>query len=259
MSASHFFSPLGIAASLTVAMLALLLAPLDADAQGRDGPSFDCRKASTDTEFLICDSRNLSRLDSEMAELFYFVLDEARGRRARLIRRQQADWLAMRDSCGASRRCVRQAYNERIGELSVMADDAGGGHGPVVGNPPARPRPTPGGRTTVWDHNGSEMRWASSGRNRVITYLNPRRGLSLRPGVVLFEGERVGDRMTGIAYTFRRGCRPAPYQVEGRIRSETNVTLRGAAPVRARGSCRVVNYTTRGSNAVLRFRYLYSE
>ena len=231
---------------------AAIFAPGDASAQRRDGPSFNCRNAGTPTEYAICDSRELSRLDREMANLYFSVRDAAGPRRRRLIENDQANWLAERDGCYDDTRCLRAAYGGRIGELSVMADDYGGGHGPVPGRPPR------GGRETVWDHNGSEMLWSSRGPDRVITYLDPRRGLSARPGDVLFEGRRDGNRLTGTAYAFRRGCPPAGYHVEGIIRSETNVTLRGAAPVRARGGCQVVGYDPRSSNATLRFRYLQS-
>ncbi len=110
---------------------------------------------------------------------------------------------------------------------------------------------------TVWDHNGSEMLWQANGDTRVISYLNPRSGLPVAPGTVLFEGERDGDVMQGYARIFRDGCEPALYWVSGIVASETHVVLRGAAPVRAEGnSCEVVGYDPRSGNSILVFDYL---
>jgi len=108
--------------------------------------------------------------------------------------------------------------------------------------------------TSIWNHNGSEMLLQSSGSSRIITYHNPRRGISARPGQLLFEGRRVGNRYSGTAYTFRSGCRPAPYRVSGRLTSETRIVLTGAAPKRS--GCRVIGYTRNSGNSRLVFSYI---
>lgn len=239
----------------------LLLAATAAEAQPRGGPSFNCRNAGTPTEYLICDNPELARLDRRMADLYYDL--RARTPRSSRLKREQADWLAERDACRGNYGCVRSTYNARIGELSARLDGPGGGFPPAHGRPRPVP-PAPGGPSagqSVWDHNGSRMLWTSRGPERVVTYLEPRPGLGragIGDGTVLFEGRRIGDRLSGTAYTFGRGCPPAGYHVEGRVRSETNVVLRGAAPVRQRHGCRVVGYDPRSSNATLRFRYLHS-
>ena len=108
--------------------------------------------------------------------------------------------------------------------------------------------------SSLWNHNGSQMLLQSSGNSRIITYHNPRPGISARPGQVLFEGRRVGNTYRGTAYTFRSGCRPAPYKVSGRLRSETRIVLRGAAPKRS--GCRVIGYTKNSGNSRLVFSYI---
>ena len=111
---------------------------------------------------------------------------------------------------------------------------------------------------SLWSHNGSTMRWHSSGQYRRISYYNPRPGLPVSPGTVLFEGQRVGNTMFGTAYVFKRGCPPAPYEVSGNINpaNQTHVVLFGAAPIRQRGGCRVVGYTNNSRNARLEFNYI---
>jgi hypothetical protein len=108
---------------------------------------------------------------------------------------------------------------------------------------------------SVWNHNGSQMLLQSNGNQRIITYLHPRRGISAQPGQVLFRGQRNGQYYSGTAYTFRRGCNPAPYHVSGRLSSEHRIVLRGAAPKRK--GCRIVGYSKRSGSAKLVFSYLH--
>lgn len=59
-----------------------------------DPPSFDCAKASTPVERLICQDVELSSLDSQMANSYRMVLKDASAERKEIIRRQQAEWFA---------------------------------------------------------------------------------------------------------------------------------------------------------------------
>jgi uncharacterized protein len=57
-------------------------------------PSFDCAKASTAVERLICHDPGLSFLDSQMANSYQTVLRGASEERKEIITRQQAGWFA---------------------------------------------------------------------------------------------------------------------------------------------------------------------
>ncbi len=59
-----------------------------------DPPSFDCAKAATPVERLICKDGELSFLDSQMANSYQMVLKEASAEHKEIIRRQQAEWFA---------------------------------------------------------------------------------------------------------------------------------------------------------------------
>lgn len=59
-----------------------------------DPPSFDCAKAATPVERLICRDVELSFLDSQMANSYQMVLKGGAAERKEIIRRQQAEWFA---------------------------------------------------------------------------------------------------------------------------------------------------------------------
>lgn len=109
---------------------------------------------------------------------------------------------------------------------------------------------------TAW-HNGSKMVVSIDGSYVEIRYERPKSSLrkhGVRSGTILFSGELRGRSMEGEAKVFRRGCEPEAYWVSGRYRSGmSRFTLRGEAPKRESGGCDVVDYTSSGSNARLRF------
>lgn len=114
------------------------------------------------------------------------------------------------------------------------------------------------GNGVYWTHNGSWMTITKSGPNLYISYDEPRSGLSVGRGTTLFQGSISGNAISGTAYTFKRGCAPAPYSVSGRLRrsggSVGSIVLSGAAPVR-KGGCGVQGYSNNSSNARLVFNY----
>jgi uncharacterized protein YecT (DUF1311 family) len=79
------------------------------------GPSFDCAKASSKVERLICGSPRLAKLDAEVTAAY----KQARANNPE-IRKSQLQWLAVRNGC-ADESCLIGAYEQRLTEL-------GGGH-----------------------------------------------------------------------------------------------------------------------------------
>lgn len=97
-------------------------------------PSFDCNKASSTTEKLICDDSALSNLDQSLADAFQGLRQQRTGTsRDRLVADQRA-WLADRDrrcgipASGAEPKlaqrwdwapCLADRYRERLTQLGV--------------------------------------------------------------------------------------------------------------------------------------------
>ena len=90
---------------------------------------------------------------------------------------------------------------------------------------------------SCWTHNGSLMRLIAQGASRRLVYEQPRAGIEAaggRPGVVLFEGARTGDRYEGTARIFNEascpGSPPLVYRVSG-FAGDREIVLTGARNV----------------------------
>jgi hypothetical protein len=107
-----------------------------------------------------------------------------------------------------------------------------------------------------YSHNGSIVRasFYKDGDVR-IEYDEVRKGLpnSLR-GEVLFRGtsNRQGN-IVGTAYTFKGGCEPAPYAVQGKVGRGGKLVLAGDAPIRDANSCNVTGFSAQSRSARLTF------
>lgn len=75
-------------------------------------PSFDCRKATTAVEKLICSNPELSKLDVSLAETYKEAVSKDRS-----IRDDQRAWNAEKNKC-ADLDCLKSAYEDRISELT---------------------------------------------------------------------------------------------------------------------------------------------
>lgn len=77
--------------------------------------SFDCAKAGTKVEHIICDTSEISRLDDELAVSYQAVLEEKT--QARTVMQMQKQWLKRRNAC-ADAICVKNAYQARLKSLA---------------------------------------------------------------------------------------------------------------------------------------------
>ncbi|MCX8227135.1 MAG: peptidoglycan-binding protein, partial [Sulfitobacter sp.] len=75
-------------------------------------PSFDCARASTPTESAICSSSTLADLDRAMARAYRDAL--ATGKSPSGTKRDQRDWIARRNACGASQVCLETTMRQRM-------------------------------------------------------------------------------------------------------------------------------------------------
>ncbi|MBU1175863.1 MAG: hypothetical protein KKH72_10725 [Alphaproteobacteria bacterium] len=122
---------------------------------------------------------------------------------------------------------------------------------PVVANP----------QVVGMDHNGSSM-WFDNLQG-TIYYVTPKSSMqaTVSNGTVLFRGApwemQPGAPLSGTAYTFRKGCQPAPYAVTGLVEAD-RIVLRGNSPIREKGGCAILGYTSDSPNAVLVFTLAYA-
>lgn len=86
------------------------------------GASFDCHKASTRAEKMICSNANLSRADERLAKSFKEALAASTDKQA--VRREQREWLSsQRDVCPTAK-CMLDAYLVRIAQLDKISGRA---------------------------------------------------------------------------------------------------------------------------------------
>jgi len=87
------------------------------------GASFDCRKASNDIEFMICDDDELSKLDEELAAAYR----DAKNRRdIAELKGEQKYWMNnVRANCSTVS-CLISTYRQRIDELYSYSERSNG-------------------------------------------------------------------------------------------------------------------------------------
>jgi uncharacterized protein YecT (DUF1311 family) len=106
--------------------LLVLALPFAFPALAEEGPSFDCAKAESDAETLVCEDVDLAALDRLVADRYAAALAVAEGLDAGAqqavddLRAYQRGWITGRDDCWKAedlRACVEAAYLRREGEL----------------------------------------------------------------------------------------------------------------------------------------------
>jgi uncharacterized protein len=79
-----------------------------------DGPAFNCAKASSKVEKMICADPALSSADSENADLYREVLQASEN--TNQVKQEQRQWLKARNVCQTVD-CIGDAYNTRYNQL----------------------------------------------------------------------------------------------------------------------------------------------
>ena len=83
------------------------------------GPSFDCAKSATRTEYALCDSKDLWAMDQAMASLYFFFRENMTSDLSRNFLNSQRRWLKSRNMCGSNKRCLEEKYHIRLSEFGV--------------------------------------------------------------------------------------------------------------------------------------------
>ena len=99
--------------------LVLIVALLAFGADRAAAQSFDCAKAQTRIEKMVCADRSLADLDEYLGR-YYFAARDVNQAAASCLQADQAAWLTTtRDAC-ADAACVKAAYLDRLGELDAL-------------------------------------------------------------------------------------------------------------------------------------------
>jgi uncharacterized protein YecT (DUF1311 family) len=85
------------------------------------GASFDCAKAKTEVEKLICTNGLLDSLDNQMHNLYTYVMKTVGESERARIRAEQREWLKRRDTCKGED-CLVESYKERMKALEREVD-----------------------------------------------------------------------------------------------------------------------------------------
>jgi uncharacterized protein len=88
--------------------------------------SFDCAKASTDVERMICASGDLSALDETLAGYYRAAQDTLPGAKS-CMQSDQRTWLAQTRNRCRDEACLKEAYLDRLSELDKVQPARRGG------------------------------------------------------------------------------------------------------------------------------------
>lgn len=113
---------------MTLRSLSILafLAVIPAAGLAQEGPAFDCAKAESSAEKLVCEDAGLAALDRRLAERFAAAVAIAEGldvdaeEVTNTLRAMQRGWISGRDECWKEpdlRVCVETEYLQREAEL----------------------------------------------------------------------------------------------------------------------------------------------
>lgn len=77
-------------------------------------PSFDCAKASNKVEKLICDDRELSKLDVDLSKAYQSARDASTDKDQ--LKKDQISWVKLSRAC-EDKSCVKSALEMRLSQL----------------------------------------------------------------------------------------------------------------------------------------------
>jgi uncharacterized protein len=105
------------ASAMAAIRAATLLVIGGAMADLANAASFNCLVASTPDEVLICQDAELSRLDEQMASLYFATRNRVLGPQRQALEDTQVEWFRLRQACGRDRTCIQSSYTVRIAYL----------------------------------------------------------------------------------------------------------------------------------------------
>ena len=133
--------------------------------------SFDCNKATTETEIAICADPELSALDELMGQAYRLAKTSADWMTPQELRNSQKAWLQQRNRCSENFDCLRSSYVQRLEEVSsgVLHINVGRNSAsyvyqgePVSGACPSGTKLSDWGQCVSWFRGGPSFRGLSA-------------------------------------------------------------------------------------------------
>lgn len=157
--------------------------------------SFDCRKAKTEVEKLICSNEELSKLDESLNEAYLRTLHRTDIRQETI--KSQRQWLEYERNACQDVVCIKNAYETRIRELGLTSSS-----GIVIFRDPHRKTSSPKDQPSI--SKQEQIRLGSSVREDVrdLQYLvplsssQPPRELAIHSEVILISGYEPANKKT---------------------------------------------------------------
>lgn len=100
--------------------MAICILALCAFASFAQAASFDCAKAQTKVEHLICDNPKISELDSKLGQDYQDVLSKANDEQKQRVLTEQKHWLKFTRNVCSDETCFKHAYWSRQAELETF-------------------------------------------------------------------------------------------------------------------------------------------
>ena len=94
--------------------------PAAAATEQAAAPSFNCRRARTTTERMVCGNGSLAAADRRMSAVFYDTMARADPRTKSALRRSRDEFLRRREQCSSSA-CVAAVYEQRVAQIRQIA------------------------------------------------------------------------------------------------------------------------------------------
>lgn len=104
----------------TISIPAPVATPVPAFSDNRSfAPSFDCTKASSGPERLICSDRDLAKLDIELNQAYLKSRDVSSSKSK--LRFEQLEWIKTKRNACSDKACMEGVYRERISQLNQIS------------------------------------------------------------------------------------------------------------------------------------------
>jgi uncharacterized protein len=119
-------------AVIHAAALAALLTWQATSPAAAANPSFACTGNLQPAEAVVCSDDSLAALDRTLAADYKSKLDNTPTSQRTAMENAERAWITERNSCGANKSCISNAYQVRIGQLAAAAKPA---PAPTTANP----------------------------------------------------------------------------------------------------------------------------